>query len=88
MTLEFHDNETGNTLCAVARNLDYDYQAEQHVQDSSRERPFLVKWVLSDDQGTRCVWERPEGNTGFPNITRRSPRFRGKWEKGPAEVSI
>lgn len=88
MTLEFHDNETGNTLCAVARNLDYDYQAEQHVQETSREQPYLVKWILSDDLEIRCVWERPEGNADFPNITQRSTRFQGEWEKGPVEVSI
>ena len=87
MQLELHDNETGNTLVAKARNIDYDYQAEQWVQDTVGHAK-IIKWILIDHIGTRCVWERPEGDTGFPSITQRSARFEGEWERGPNEVLI
>jgi hypothetical protein len=88
MILELHDNETGNTLVARIKNLDYDYQAELWVQDTVNE-PQVVKWVLLDDIGVRCVWERNVGETGkMPDITRRSSRFMGEWQEGPAEVVI
>jgi hypothetical protein len=87
MILELHDNETGNTLFARAKNIDYDYQAEQWVQDTTNQ-PTVIKWILIDDEGTRCVWERPVGSTDFPDITQRSARFAGEWQHGPAEVAI
>ncbi len=87
MILELHDSEVGNTLTARAKDIDYDYQAEQWVQDT-HDHPDAVKWVLLDDQGVRCVWERPQGSKEMPNITQRSARFRGAWEKGPLEVAI
>lgn len=33
MILEIHDNEVGNTLAGRVNNIDYDYMAEQWVQD-------------------------------------------------------
>lgn len=63
MFLEMHDNEAP-TLCAVARNLDYDYQAEQHVIDSRANSDVLVLWVLFDDSGKpRRAWCR-DGHGG------------------------
>ena len=88
MILELHDNETGNTLVARVNNIDYDYQAEQWVQDTKADQPAIIKWILSDDEGMRCVWERPVGSTDFPDITQRSTRFAGEWQRGPAEVAI
>jgi chaperone required for assembly of F1-ATPase len=34
MYLELHDNEVGNSLSAQINNIDYDYQAEQWVQET------------------------------------------------------
>lgn len=90
MYLELHDNEEGNTLCARIRGIEYDYVAEQWVTDTHDDANAtnVVKWILYDDAGIRCVWERPLGNKSMPSITQRSSRFTGKWEKGPAEISI
>ena len=58
MFLEMHDAEPP-TLCATARNIDYLYQAEQHVIDTCKEHPELVFWVLFADQGTPVrAWRR------------------------------
>ena len=81
MRLELHDTETGNTLTAVISDLDYDYQAELWVLETY-ENPKackVVRWVLVDDAGERCVWERKEGDLGCPRITTRSERFTGEW---------
>lgn len=86
MRLEFHDGEVGNSLCARCE-VDYAYQAEMHVQESA-ERVNLVRWELFDDEGLICVWEREAGSTKFPDITKRSPRFDGEWQKGPNEVAV
>ena len=90
MYLELHDTEEGNTLFARVKEIDYDYQAEQWVQDTYADpsTTTVVKWILYDSVGIRCVWERPEGSASMPNITQRSSRFTGKWEKGPVEVAI
>lgn len=87
MMLELHDSEVGNTLNGRVKDLDYDYQAEQWVQDT-RGKGDIVKWVLLDHYGVRCVWERPQGSLEMPSITKRSKRFQGEWEKGPSEVAI
>lgn len=87
MILELHDSEEGDTLDARIPHLDYDYQAEQWVWDT-RSSEGVVKWILLDEQGVRCVWERPQGSMEMPNITQRSQRFQGEWERGPAEVAI
>jgi hypothetical protein len=90
MQLELHDAEAGNTLKGTVSRLDLDYQAEQWVQDlaSDRRHNDIIKWVLKDGQGVRAVWERPVGDTGMPEITQRSPRFQGQWERGAKEVAI
>ena len=88
MILELHDSETGNTLLGRIRNIDYDYQAEQWIRDTSEDHPKVVKWILLDEIGPRCVWERKAGDKGMPEITQRSSRFIGEWKNGPAEVPI
>lgn len=90
MRLELHDSEEGNTLSARVNNIDYDYQAEQWVMETHDDLTAIdvVKWELHDDQGIRCVWERPIGSGDLPEITQRSERFVGEWEKGPNEVAI
>jgi hypothetical protein len=84
MILEVHDTEEINSLAATVKNLDYDYQAEQWVQDIMTDevnggpRKFaLAKFILKDDQGIRAVWKV------LPNmdvaIVEKSPRFTGEW---------
>jgi hypothetical protein len=87
MHLELHDNEAGNTLFGRVPNIDYDYQAEQWVQDTQAEKA-VIRWELHDSQGLRCVWERQGDSAEMPNITKRSPRFTGEWQKGPNELVI
>lgn len=87
MKLEFHDNEVGNSLNAEVGNIDYDYQAEQWVQDT-QDHHEIIRWELHDNNGLRCVWERPEGSAEMPDITKRSSRFTGTWQKGPSEQVI
>jgi hypothetical protein len=89
MYLELHDNEEGNSKVAVIRILEYDYQAEQWVLDTVALEPtnlVVTKWILYDDYGVRCVWERTD--TSMPHITQRSARFTGEWETGPNEIAI
>lgn len=90
MYLELHDGEEGNSLAAKIRNIDYDYQAEQWVQDTYKDSRAtnVIKWVLYDEVGIRCVWERPNGDSSMPDITQRSRRFTGEWMKGPNEITI
>jgi len=87
MMLELHDSEVGKTLAAKVDPVDYDYQAEQWVQET-HDRTTIVKWILYDGVGIRCVWERPQGSLEMPNITQRSTRFSGTWQQGPEEVAI
>lgn len=89
MYLELHDSEEGNTLLARIPGLDYDYQAEQHVQETAHmsRAANAVKWILLDEHGVRCVWERTD-LTAIPDITQRSSRFTGTWEVGPNEAPI
>ena len=88
MILELHDNVAGNTLLGRIKEIDYDYQAEMWVQETA-ERPVIVKWVLVDFTGTRCVWERPADKPNeMPEITGRSARFTGEWKRGPTETVI
>lgn len=59
MILETHDGEVGNTLFAVCRNLDFDYQAEQWVLDILADRPSPILWILFTDEGEPLrAWER------------------------------
>ncbi len=90
MYLELHDNEEGNTLCASIPNIDFDYQAEQYVQETYNDRRAVrvIKWLLKDEQGVRCQWERPIGSSELPEITGRSKRFTGEWQRGSHEVEI
>lgn len=90
MLLELHDTEPGNALVARINKIDYDYQAEMRVQDTHGDprASDVVKWILYDEAGIRCVWERKPGSTGMPTITQRSARFTGEWERGSLEVAI
>jgi hypothetical protein len=82
MYLEVHDDEEGNSLTAKVNNLDYDYMAEQWVQDIVKEdtpkRP-LARFVLKDSQGDRAIWEKKDGQI---NLTWKSDRFQGEWVLG------
>lgn len=79
MLIEFHDAEVGHSLSATMV-IDYDYQAEQAVQDIVNfPGEEIVMVILKDDHGDRCVWERqPTGMT----MVMRTQRFTGKWAVG------
>lgn len=83
MIIEFHDAEVGNTLSGRLQNIDYDYQAEQTIQDLGfREdvcRNNIVKFILIDEEGERAVWEKIDGKI---RLMERSPRFTGDWQLG------
>ena len=70
MTLELHDNETGNTLFARICNIDYLYQAEQWVIDTQdKAHASVIRWLLYDDNKTLIqTWERPVGSLDFPSV--------------------
>ncbi|MFA6095539.1 MAG: hypothetical protein WC767_01725 [Candidatus Paceibacterota bacterium] len=87
MRLELHDSDPKNSLFARVKGIDYDYQAEQWVLDT-RDKPKVVRWVLIDEVGARCIWEREPGDTGIPAITRRSDRFTGTWQRTPGEEAL
>ena len=86
MILEIHDTEEGNTLSGRVNNIDYDYVAEQWVQDIYTDEingrhsgPPLAKFILLDDDGQRAVWIiTPDG----VQLTERSDRFTGEWQQG------
>jgi len=82
MILEVHDNEEGNTLAGRVNNIDYDYQAEQWVQDIDEPATILhpiVRFVLLDGEGERAVWEKDGENI---TLVRCAPRFTGQWQVG------
>jgi hypothetical protein len=88
MILEIHDTEEGNSLAGRVKNLDYDYQAEQWVQDICTDEPHmtrvnpLAKILLVDDLGVRAEWEfQPNGGI---KLTQKSERFQGEWVLGLA----
>jgi len=90
MYLELHSGEEGNSLTAKIKYINYDYEAEEWVQDTHNDdrAANVIKWVLCDEIGVRCVWERPNGASSMPDIAQRSSRFTGEWVKGPNEVII
>ena len=85
MILEIHDNEVGNTLAGRVNNIDYDYMAEQWVQDlvtdeskgSKRQNHRLEKMVLIDELGVRAVWKIHENLDA--ELIEKSDRFGGEW---------
>lgn len=84
MILEIHDNEVGNTLAGRVNYIDYDYIAEQCVQDlvtdeskGSKRQNRLDKMVLIDDLGVRAVWKIHENLDA--ELIEKSDRFRGEW---------
>ena len=83
MILEIHDSEPGNSLAGRVNELDYDYQAEQWVQDIIKkestipQRFPLAKFILKDSEGERATWEVVE-NFGVKLAT-KSIRFQGEW---------
>ena len=67
MRLEVHDDEAGNTHAATVKNIDYDYMAEQWVQDLTTDEAnlatplahSLARMVLLDDAGIRAEMHHP-----------------------------
>lgn len=86
MILEIHDVEGGNTLCGRVNDLDYDYQAEQWVQDivamekkrESKPQHRLDRIVLKDDAGARAEWKVHENLD--VELVSKAHRFAGEWE--------
>lgn len=84
MILEVHDIEVGNTLTASIKNIDYDYMAEQWVQDLvsdaiQQTRPNFP-WdqiILNDDIGVRAIWKIHENLDA--ELIQKSDRFTGEW---------
>ena len=89
MRLEVHDTEPGNTLTATVNHLDYDYMAEQWVQDimkdesrGERHSKFpLDRFVLIDHLGVRAVWKVSLNEQNEPEVSlvEKSDRFTGQW---------
>ena len=94
--LSLFDTEVLNPPTARIRNLDYDYQGEQWVQDTAREprtqnpERWVVRWELMDEEdGTvLAIWTRPDGDTGLPSLTYKHPSFTGKWVPNPHKVYV
>lgn len=81
MILEIHDTDVGNSLAGRVNHIDYDYQAEQWVQDivsNEPRQPALAEMILMDDQGPRAKWKIHED--GGAQLIERSPRFTGEWQ--------
>lgn len=85
MILEIHDSEAGNTLTGRVNNIEYDYMAEQWVQDivtdeKKRESPAkfaLDRMILKDGAGIRAVWKIHENFD--VELVEKSERFTGQW---------
>jgi hypothetical protein len=82
MVIEFHDTEVGNTLAGRWNNIDYDYQAEEIIQENALGHSDIVRFVLLDDQGERAVWEKSGVAADSVTLTKKSDRFTGQWELG------
>lgn len=87
MILEIHDTEAGNTLAGRVNHIEYDYMAEQWVQDlvtdetkmvvSGSQRFPLDKMILKDELGVRAVWKIHENLDA--ELVEKSERFTGQW---------
>lgn len=81
MIIEFHDKEVGNTLAGRWNNIDYDYQAEEIIQEIALGPDFnnIVRFALTDALGLRALWEK-EVNGNSVILSWTSPRFTGEWK--------
>jgi hypothetical protein len=86
------DSEAEKPLAGQV-SVDYDYQAEQHVQDlvaANLDRQYpLISFILCDGDGIRCVWTRTaeEAAKGSPPvIIKVTERFQGQWERAVESV--
>lgn len=88
MILKLIDTEANNPLAALIKDIDFDYQAEQWVQDTARDREsqnpirWVVRWELHDEIGLRAQWERPDGDKGLPKLVAVSTYYTGDWKVG------
>ncbi len=83
MILEAYDSEKGNSFVARVK-IDYDYQAEEWVVEICGRRPEVVKLILVDSDGVRCIWERKEGYMLLPDIVHKTEKYTGEYGKyGP-----
>lgn len=88
MNLEFFDKDESPT--GRINDIGFDYQAEEWVRQTAQDDPEkdIHIWVLSDDKGKSCKWQRVDDHEELPQIVERSERFLGKWETGSQEVRI
>ena len=84
MILEVHDTEVGNSHLASIKDIDYDYMAEQWVQDfmndeTKRQRTKfnIASFILKDEEGVRAVWQVYENFDVA--LVEKSERFQGEW---------
>jgi hypothetical protein len=94
MYMEVHDDETGDSRVATIRDIDADYQAEMWIADTVDQTGAipasghpLVRWLLYDDVGLRCTWERTVQQAArgeMPGITMKTTRYRGEYAYVPA----
>jgi len=89
MRLEHHDDKYNDPIKSPRQNspthcadneVDYDYQAEQWVQECAKDYAWEVRWVLYDDFGQRAIWVKT--STG-PVLVAKAPRFQGQWVPVP-----
>ena len=91
MYLEAYCTEDGKIVNKPINGISEDFQAEgwvSYMHYDPRVTDDFFKWVLCDEKGIRCVWEYRKGIDEMPNVTQRSNRFTGNWEKGPDEIAI
>lgn len=80
MKLRFYAGEGDEPEASV--EVDYAYQAEQWVQDTTRDAPHFTRWVLTEDGTDELLarWVRhPEGQVA---MVERSDLFTGEWAVG------
>lgn len=87
MILEAYDNEKGKPFVACVK-IDYDYQAEEWVREICEKNPEVVKLILVDSDGVRCIWEREEGYVLLPDIIHKTERYTGEYGKYGPQVDL
>lgn len=90
MILELHDSSPGNSLQSRIVNIKTDPEATSHMWRSAQDpqNSEIVKWVLKDDIGVRCVWKRKPGSIELPIISRCAKRCGHDAFKGSAEPTL
>jgi hypothetical protein len=80
MRLNFYAGEATDPEASV--EVDYAYQAEQWVQDTTRDAPHFTRWVLTEDGASTVLARWLRRPTGRVAMVERSPHFDGEWAVG------